>query len=189
MVWVTLNDRLFKQLLHPSMHTSGCHTTLISELKPKFLQLLFFIGWAVSLTQRRRCIPIGPCIASPHTLCVLTNNNTITKNKAVSHTNTLFFSLNCQISAAVRRNDWQLCECFQGHGLEWIQEYRINLLDVSVRFNTGINIFPALHHFPSTIWKVVVWYQISFCPGMRIRMAKQFRQWTHTSVKDSDLGN
>ena len=97
MVWVTLNDRLFKQLLHPSMHTSGCHTTLISELKPKFLQLLFFIGWAVSLTQRRRCIPIGPCIVSPHTLCVLTNNNTITKNKAVSHTNTLFFPLNCQI--------------------------------------------------------------------------------------------
>ena len=78
MVWVTLNDRLFKQLLHPSMHTSGCHTTLISELKPKFLQLLFFIGWAVSLTQRRRCIPIGPCIVSPHTLCVLTHNNTNT---------------------------------------------------------------------------------------------------------------
>ena len=59
----------------------------------------------------------------------------------------------------------------------------------SWRKNTGINIFPALHHFPSTIWKVVVWYQIFFCPGMRIRMAKQFRQWTHTSVKDSDLGN
>ena len=34
MVWVTLNDRLFKQPLHPSMHTSGCHTTLISALEP-----------------------------------------------------------------------------------------------------------------------------------------------------------
>ena len=41
MVWVTLNDPLFKQSLHPSMHTSGCHTTLISALEPYFLQCIF----------------------------------------------------------------------------------------------------------------------------------------------------
>ena len=27
--------------------------------------------------------------------------------------------------------DWQLCECFQVSGLEWTQESRINLFDVS----------------------------------------------------------
>ena len=31
----------------------------------------------------------------------------------------------------MRRNDWQLCECFQVSGLEWTQESRINLFDVS----------------------------------------------------------
>ena len=28
----------------------------------------------------------------------------------------------------MRQIDCKLCECFQGHGLEWIQEYRINLV-------------------------------------------------------------
>ena len=159
MVWVTLNDRLFKQLLHPSMHTSGCHTTLISELKPKFLQLLFFIGWAVSLTQRRRCIPIGPCIVSPHTLCVLTNNNTITNNKAVSHTTTLSFPVYCQIFSSCEMNWlatlWMFSSLWSGVDPRAGLFHPVESFTCSWRENTGINIFPAIHHFPSTIWKVV----------------------------------
>ena len=84
-----------------------------------------------------------------------------------------------------RRSQWERHLRGLGAGLF----HPIESFTCSWRNNTGINIFPALHHFPSTFWKVVVWYQISFCPGMRIRMAKQFRQRTHTSVKDSDLGN
>ena len=50
------------------------------------------------------------------------------------------------------------------------------IVPMFVTNNTGINIIPALYHFPLSIHplseKLLVWYQISFCPGMSIIMAK-----------------